>query len=127
LARFSRKYRFPARGTFAAIFNGIRTVCATRIAVMAEEARQARFKRQPLSEATEGRGVDVVLNSLTGQAIIQGLKCLAPFGRFIELGKTDIYGNAALGLKPLGEGASKNMPSFDDKYQRHTGVLDTLR
>ena len=23
--------------------------------------------------------------------------------------------------------ASKNMPSFDDKYQRHTGVLDTLR
>jgi len=94
---------------------------------MAEEARQARFRRQPLSEATGGRGVDVVLNSLTGQAIIQGLKCLAPFGRFIELGKTDVYGNAALGLKPLGEGASKNMPSFDDKYQRHTGVLDTLR
>jgi hypothetical protein len=24
-------------------------------------------------------------------------------------------------------GASKNMPSFDDKYQRHIGVLDTLR
>ena len=94
---------------------------------MAEEARQARFRRQPLSEATGGRGVDVVLNSLTGQAIIQGLKCLAPFGRFIELGKTDVYGNAALGLKPLGEGASKNMPSFDDKYQRHTGVPDTLR
>ena len=23
--------------------------------------------------------------------------------------------------------ASKNMPSFDHKYQRHTGVLDTLR
>ena len=98
--------------------------CAER---MAEEARQARFRRQPLSKATGGRGVDVVLNSLTGQAIIQGLKCLAPFGRFIELGKTDVYGNAALGLKPLGEGASKNMPSFDDKYQRHTGVLDTLR
>jgi hypothetical protein len=23
--------------------------------------------------------------------------------------------------------SSKNMPSFDDKYQRHLGVLDTLR
>jgi hypothetical protein len=23
--------------------------------------------------------------------------------------------------------ASKNMPSFDDRYQRHLGVLDTLR
>eukprot|EP00727_Mastigamoeba_balamuthi_P004098 m51a1_g13686 putative polyketide synthase (550) ;mRNA; r:77-1962 len=30
---------------------------------------------------TEGRGVDVVINSLSGKAITQSLRCLAPFGR----------------------------------------------
>ncbi len=40
--------------------------------------------------ASGGRGVDVVLNSLTGEYIDASLRLLAPGGRFIELGKTDI-------------------------------------
>ena len=51
--------------------------------------------------ATSGRGVDVVLNALAGPLIDKGLACLAPYGRFIELGKRDVYGNAALGMKAL--------------------------
>lgn len=39
---------------------------------------------------TGGRGVDVVLNSLAGEALRQTWLCVAPFGRFIELGKKDI-------------------------------------
>jgi NADPH:quinone reductase-like Zn-dependent oxidoreductase/acyl carrier protein len=35
-------------------------------------------------------GVDVVLNSLAGQAIEDGLSLLRPGGRFVELGKTDL-------------------------------------
>ncbi len=50
---------------------------------------------------TGGRGVDVVLNSLAGEAIARGLACLAPHGRFIEIGKRDIYANSALGLRPF--------------------------
>ncbi len=57
-------------------------------------------------EVTGGRGVDVVLNSLTGRFIAQSLKCLAPFGRFVELGKADIYRNYKLGLEHLGENIS---------------------
>jgi acyl transferase domain-containing protein/surfactin synthase thioesterase subunit/NAD(P)-dependent dehydrogenase (short-subunit alcohol dehydrogenase family) len=57
-------------------------------------------------EATQGRGVDVVLNSLTGRFIAQSLKCLAPFGRFIEIGKSDIYRNNKLNLERLGENIS---------------------
>ena len=53
--------------------------------------------------ATKGRGVDIVLNSLTGRFIAQSLKCLAPFGRFIELGKADIYRNSKLNMERLGE------------------------
>jgi len=57
-------------------------------------------------QATEGRGVDIVLNSLTGRFITQSLKCLAPFGRFVEIGKSDIYRNTKLGLERLGENIS---------------------
>ncbi len=46
-------------------------------------------------------GVDVVLNSLAGEAMLAGMRCLKPFGRFIELGKRDYVGNTALGLRPF--------------------------
>jgi hypothetical protein len=35
--------------------------------------------------------------------------------------------NPGIDAGQLTSNASKNMPSFDDKYQRHLGVLDTLR
>ncbi len=41
-------------------------------------------------EATQGRGVDVVLNSLSGEAMERSFDALAPLGRFIEIGKRDI-------------------------------------
>lgn len=50
---------------------------------------------------TGGKGVDVVLNSLSGQAMIRSMDCLKPFGRFIELGKRDFYANTHVGLRPL--------------------------
>ncbi len=52
-------------------------------------------------EATGGRGVDVVLNSLPGEAVSKGLEALAAGGRFVEIGKRDIYGNRRLGLLPF--------------------------
>jgi acyl transferase domain-containing protein len=50
-------------------------------------------------EITDGRGVDIVLNSLTGDLQSKGLEVLAPYGRFIELGKKDIYDDRHVGLK----------------------------
>ncbi len=49
-------------------------------------------------EATNGEGVDVVLNSLAGDAIDAGLSVLRSGGRFIEIGKRDIYQNRSVGL-----------------------------
>ncbi len=46
-------------------------------------------------------GVDVVLNSLAGDAMQASLRCLRPFGRFVELGKRDYVANTALGLRPF--------------------------
>ena len=58
--------------------------------------------------ATDGEGVDVVLNSLAGEAIARGLEILRPYGRFVELGKRDIYDNNSVGLLPF----SKNLAYF---------------
>ncbi|WP_158746333.1 type I polyketide synthase [Acidisphaera sp. L21] len=46
-------------------------------------------------------GVDVVLNSLAGDAMHASIKCLKPFGRFVELGKRDYVLNTAMGLRPF--------------------------
>ncbi|CAJ62713.1 type I polyketide synthase [Frankia sp. ACN10a] len=40
--------------------------------------------------ATGGRGVDVVLNSLSGAFVDASLSLLGPGGRFVEMGKTDV-------------------------------------
>lgn len=52
-------------------------------------SRSPEFE-QLFRATTGGRGVDVVLNSLAGAAIDASLRLLAPGGRFVEMGKTDI-------------------------------------
>jgi acyl transferase domain-containing protein/acyl carrier protein len=44
-----------------------------------------------IAQATGGRGVDVVLNSLTGQFVDKSFEVLAKGGRFVELGKLDTW------------------------------------
>ncbi len=63
-------------------------------------SRTLEFADQVM-EITGGVGVDVVLNSLAGEAIIKGLNCLRPFGRFLEIGKRDLYANSRIGLRPF--------------------------
>ena len=50
---------------------------------------------------TNQEGVDVVLNSLAGEAINRNFQVLKPFGRFLELGKRDFYENTPIGLRPF--------------------------
>jgi myxalamid-type polyketide synthase MxaB len=50
---------------------------------------------------TNGEGVDIVLNSLAGEYIPKGLSTLRSYGRFLEIGKTDMYQNRPLDLYPF--------------------------
>jgi NADPH:quinone reductase-like Zn-dependent oxidoreductase/NAD(P)-dependent dehydrogenase (short-subunit alcohol dehydrogenase family)/acyl carrier protein len=54
-----------------------------------------------IMKKTGGYGVDVVLNSLPGEYITRSLSVLAAYGRFVEIGKTDIYQNKPMGLFPF--------------------------
>lgn len=52
---------------------------------------------------TNGRGVDVVLNSLSGEGLETSWEVIAPCGRFIELGKGDILANNKLAMTAFEE------------------------
>jgi acyl transferase domain-containing protein/ubiquinone/menaquinone biosynthesis C-methylase UbiE/acyl carrier protein len=57
-------------------------------------------------ELTKSEGIDLVLNSLAGEAIDKNLSILRPFGRYIEIGLVDIYKNRKMGMRPLRENIS---------------------
>ncbi|MEV4432911.1 SDR family NAD(P)-dependent oxidoreductase [Streptomyces sp. NPDC049555] len=71
------------------------------------DSRDLTFAEQ-VRRITGGEGVDVVLNSLAGEAIARGLDVLRPGGRFVELGKRDILEDKPLRLRPF----SKNIAFF---------------
>ncbi|XP_021929696.1 fatty acid synthase-like isoform X3 [Zootermopsis nevadensis] len=48
---------------------------------------------------TFGRGVDLVLNSLAEEKLQASVRCLAPRGRFLEIGKFDLENNNLLGME----------------------------
>ncbi|KAH7322511.1 reducing type I polyketide synthase [Stachybotrys elegans] len=55
---------------------------------------------------TNGRGVDIVLNSLAGELLHETWTCLAPFGRFVEIGKRDFEQNSRLQMAPFVQSVS---------------------
>nr|AGH69807.1 enoyl reductase [Nostoc sp. 'Peltigera membranacea cyanobiont'] len=70
---------------------GIKYVMDSRSVAFADE----------VMELTDGKGVDVILNCLAREFIPKSLSVLAKFGRFLEIGKRDIYENSQLGLYPF--------------------------
>jgi acyl transferase domain-containing protein/NADPH:quinone reductase-like Zn-dependent oxidoreductase/NAD(P)-dependent dehydrogenase (short-subunit alcohol dehydrogenase family)/SAM-dependent methyltransferase/acyl carrier protein len=79
-----------------------------------------------LMELTGRRGVDVVLNALAAEAIPMGLSCLAEFGRFIEIGKRDIYQNARIPLWPLRRNASFHVVAMDAVFSGDQGLTSQM-
>ncbi|KAH7372371.1 polyketide synthase-like protein [Pyrenochaeta sp. MPI-SDFR-AT-0127] len=51
---------------------------------------------------TKGRGVDVVINSLEGEAARESAECLAPFGRFVEVGEKDMAAATSVPQSAMG-------------------------
>ncbi|MBD3679853.1 MAG: SDR family NAD(P)-dependent oxidoreductase [Rhodobacteraceae bacterium] len=72
---------------------------------------------------TEGRGVDVVLNSLSGEGGARSLAYLGPFGRFVELGKRDFAENAPLHTRALRRNVSYFALDLDEVLAARPEVL----
>jgi NADPH:quinone reductase-like Zn-dependent oxidoreductase len=80
------------------------------------DSRRVDFSEEVL-RVTQGRGVDIVLNSLSGDRIAAGFRALTPGGAFLEVGKLGIWtAEQARAVRPdalywafdLGEVASQN-------------------
>jgi NADPH:quinone reductase-like Zn-dependent oxidoreductase len=67
------------------------------------DSRSGDFAEQ-IMRYTQNEGVNVVLNSLSGELMLKNFEILAPFGRFLEMGVRDIYNNTLLGLKSFVQG-----------------------
>ena len=98
LAAIQIAKRAGARVIGTASNNARRAIAAAQGADLVFDSRGQRFVE---GVRTAVGGVDVVLNSLDGDAMLASFKLLKPFGRFIELGKKDFLDNTHLGLRPF--------------------------
>ena len=57
--------------------------------------------REKVKSLTSGEGVDVVLNSLSGEMFRESCNSLAPFGRFVEIGRKDLMEDALMPMEFL--------------------------
>ena len=80
-----------------------RTLIMDKYGIPAERIFSSRSKSfaQGVLLATDGHGVDVVLNSLTGSLLQASFDVLAPFGHLIEIGKHDLERNSSLEMRPF--------------------------
>jgi NADPH:quinone reductase-like Zn-dependent oxidoreductase/ubiquinone/menaquinone biosynthesis C-methylase UbiE len=89
---------------------------------------------QGIKRMTGNAGVDIVLNSLSGESLRKSWDSLAPFGRFIELGMKDVYstGSSPFGSLPMQHFAknvmfaSVDLPSLYKTRDRITNVLSAV-
>lgn len=59
-----------------------------------------------LMNSTKGKGVDVILNSLSGDLLDESWRCIADGGTMIEIGKQDMLNRSSLSMEPFTRNAS---------------------
>jgi NADPH:quinone reductase-like Zn-dependent oxidoreductase len=86
---------------------------------------------EDILRVTNGRGVDAVLNSLAGDFIPKNFSVLAPFGRYLEIGKIDVYNNSKIGLEALRNNISVHIIDLaqlmEHRPYEFAAMLDILR
>jgi len=94
------------------------------------DSRTLDFYEQILQD-TNGEGVDVVLNSLPGEAMSRSMHLLRKYGRFLEIGKKDVYGNSRLGMEAFSRSLSYHMIDLEmlaaDKPQLIGEMLQEIK
>jgi acyl transferase domain-containing protein/acyl carrier protein len=89
------------------------------------DSRTLRFADEVM-EATAGRGVDVVLNAMGGEALMKSFALLAPYGRFVEIGKQDIAENSGLPMRTFNRNVSFAAVDLDRMFHDRVPALEHL-
>jgi len=95
------------------------------------DSRSGDFAEQIMSD-TGNQGVNVILNSLSGDLMLKNFEILAPFGRFLELGIQDIQNNTLLGLNAFAQGQTyaaiqlgPSSPGFQEVFQQVLHLIES--
>ncbi len=72
-------------------------------------------------EITDGKGVDVILNSLTGNLLDESWRCVADGGTLVEIGKKDVLARNSLSMEPFNRNAT-----YRGVDMAHSSISDPL-
>lgn len=75
---------------------------------------------------TSGEGVDLVLNALAGAFLPRSLELLRENGRFLEIGKRDVYQNSRIGLRPLASNVSFSVIDLELAWRRRPALVGAM-
>lgn len=73
-------------------------------------------------QQTKGKGVDLVLNSLTEEKLFASVRCLSKNGRFLEIGKFDMLNHNSLDLLDFKRGGSYHGIMLDHMFSKDDGT-----
>ncbi|WZH49456.1 Polyketide synthase [Fusarium acuminatum] len=77
---------------------------------------------------TNGQGVDLALNSLSGELLHATWKCIAPFGKMVEIGKRDLIGSGKLDMSIFEDNRTYSCVDLDQLcFQRGTIAKELLK
>ncbi|KAH8126627.1 hypothetical protein FP744_10009313 [Trichoderma asperellum] len=79
-----------------------------------------------LLKQTNGRGVDVILNSLSGDAFSESCSAVASFGRIVQLCERDVANNGRLGLEALQKNASLSVVNMAFLARERPALFEEL-
>ncbi|CAG2172486.1 unnamed protein product [Oppiella nova] len=86
-------------------------------------SRDILFKNQ-IMDATNGKGVDIVINSLSGEKLDASYECVANSGRFVEIGKYDMFQNRKVGMFDFLRDIQFIGVAFDSAFMKDPELLN---
>ena len=81
---------------------------------------------QGIKRTTRNQGVDVILNSIAGWGLRESWDCIAKFGRFVEIGRSDIYSHASLPMWPFSKCATFASEDLTIMAQEKASLLGSI-
>lgn len=89
------------------------------------DSRSVRFAEQ-IRQDTEGYGVDVVLSAQADEALLQSFELLAPYGRYVEIGKKNIANNSGLPMRAFNRSLTFAAFDLDHMFVERPQVVQRL-
>ena len=83
-------------------------------------SRTTKFASE-IMHTTNGKGIDVIINSLTGELLDESWRICADGGTMVEIGKVDIVNRNHLSMEPFDRNCSFRPVNFS-----HKQITDTL-